>query len=288
MEDLRERHRALFLSGGGMKVVAFLGALELVGTKRFEWISGVSAGALLALLLAVGYSPAELLHLLVEEDWNRHFAESFSFERLGRGVAPASQAFVRRRLVRWLRDKGVSGRVTFRGLVGLRCMAADLEGGGLRRFDCQATPEVSVVLAVLASMAVPLFFGSVEIAGRRYVDAALVNNTPLSLCPERPLLALMTHNAAPHLGSGWMRCLALPKLRMDLLARAERHCFEGGLVIHMPAVSEAVHLFRVDSSSVRTLLEGGRLAVFASLRPGPLLTLLALTLLRLAPPPLPP
>jgi hypothetical protein len=281
---------SLFLSGGGMKVVAFLGALELLPWARREHIvSGVSAGALLALLLAVGYSPAELQRLLLEEDWNRHFAESFSFARLARGAAPASQAFVRACLARWLRAKGLSARVTFAQLAArgarLRCVAADLDGGALRAFDARATPDVPAAQAALAAMAVPLYFRPVEIGGRRYVDAALVNNTPLSLCPERPLLALVTHCGAPCLG-GWERCLALPKLRLDLLGHAELLCLESGSrVVHMPEVSEEVHLFRADEVSVRALLQAGRLGVFAALRPAPLLALLALLLLRLPPPP---
>jgi len=289
MDALRRNHRALFLAGGGMKTAAYLGALELLGAEGFASLSGVSAGALLALLLTAGYAPKEIVELFYSEDWNRLFADSFSFGRLSQGRAPATRRFVRSTLASWLRARGVPSRATFgwlaarRGRPSFACFAVDLDAAVIRRFDAASSAEVRVLDAVMASMAVPLFYEPVVIEGRRYVDAALVNNAPLSLCPERPLL-VMTTKPPPAPLTGWGSCLAAPWLRSCLLTAAELLCFSRGCVVHMPSPPADVHVFRLDRGSLRLLLSQGRLALFARLHSTELLALLALAVARLLTP----
>jgi NTE family protein len=58
--------------GGGVKGIAFVGALEAAKTKGIEsWVNvaGTSAGAIIASLLAVGYAPRELRRMLEETDY---------------------------------------------------------------------------------------------------------------------------------------------------------------------------------------------------------------------------
>jgi len=273
---------SLLLSGGGLKVAAFLGALEAL-PGSFEAVYGVSAGALLAALLAVGYAPREILALLQSEDWSRVAASSFSFARLAAGAAPASRAAMRRLVASWLGAKGVRRDATFASLEGriapLGCFAADLDGGELRLLDAASAPEVRLLDALMAAMAVPLLFEPVLLQGRRHVDAALANNSPASLCPVAPRLVLATHDAAPE---GWGESLLLlPWLRCNLLARAEERSARPGVFLCMPRAPERVHLFRADAERLELLFRHGALAARAAPRLPELLGLLALALLRL-------
>jgi len=67
----REQPNALILKGGGVKVLAFAGALSVLerfGFKSFHTFVGTSAGSLFAVLLAAGYSADELKHRLKKTD----------------------------------------------------------------------------------------------------------------------------------------------------------------------------------------------------------------------------
>lgn len=288
MEALRKDFRALFLAGGGMKTSAYLGALDLLGVEQFSSISGVSAGALLALLLSVGYRPRCICRLFQEEDWSALFSESFSFERLARGRAPVARERLDRTLSGWLQRKGVPRGATFAWLrergggARFSCFALDLEAVRLMRFDSETSPGVRLLDATLASMAVPLFFSPVRLRGRKYVDAAVLNNAPLSLCPERPLLALVPFQAPPpclrnslgqHLSPAW--------IRSSLLTTAELTSFQGGRVVHMPRAPSDVHVFRLESEALARMLSSGRLAITVSVLKAEVLLLLTLAVLRL-------
>ena len=67
----------LVLSGGGVKGIAFIGALEAFDMRRWSFhnIAGVSAGALLGSILAAGYRSYELRGLLDSLDFGKIKAE---------------------------------------------------------------------------------------------------------------------------------------------------------------------------------------------------------------------
>jgi len=57
--------RALIMEGGGIKGLAYVGALEVLSGKyAFDWYVGTSAGAIAAVLLAAGYTTAEMNEIL--------------------------------------------------------------------------------------------------------------------------------------------------------------------------------------------------------------------------------
>lgn len=61
--------RYLELEGGGIRAIGFLGALSLLDLSNLKAVSGVSAGALVGMLLAIGYTPKELLDILPKIDF---------------------------------------------------------------------------------------------------------------------------------------------------------------------------------------------------------------------------
>ena len=286
MNALRH-HDVLFLSGGGLKTAAFLGALDAIGIGGFGQVFGVSAGAVLAALLVAGYTPAELLARLGAEDWGGMFCGAFSFARLAQGGAPLDRGSLRRMLMRRLRAKGVDGGAGLRALRTLRpvrfgCFAADLDGGRLQLFSAETTPDVALVDALLAATAVPMCFSPVRIGGKCFVDAALVNNLPLSLCPlpgGAAMLALTINLATPDLTK--CKLLLLPWMRANVLGRAEVYCSRG-TVLQMGRAPENAHMFRVSSASLAELSYQGRLAVFAAAHRPHVLGLALLAVLRLA------
>ena len=61
------------LSGGGVRVIALIGALEVAEERGYRWVNlgGTSGGAIVAALRAAGYTPAEMRRLMETTDFAR-------------------------------------------------------------------------------------------------------------------------------------------------------------------------------------------------------------------------
>ena len=71
------------------------------------------------------------------------------------------------------------GMVRFSDLqIPLKCIAADLTGGGVRVFGGSGDHDVAVAEAVAASACFPFYFQPVRIGGSDYVDGGLISNLP--------------------------------------------------------------------------------------------------------------
>lgn len=60
-------------SGGGVRAIALVGALEVAEEKGYDWVNlgGTSGGAIVAALRAAGYRPRELKEMMEELDFER-------------------------------------------------------------------------------------------------------------------------------------------------------------------------------------------------------------------------
>jgi NTE family protein len=185
--------KKICLSGGGIRAVSFVGALEVLQEKGLlkavtEYI-GVSAGAFLEFALCIGYTIAELKLLCLEFDFT-----------LIRNIDPESAlaffdtyGFVSgdkmvRLLESLLRQKGHSVDFTFEDLrvLGgptLRCYATDLTICKPREFSVAASPKLRVVDALRASMGLTFFYTPVKDpdTGHMLTDGAVSQNYPMSL-----------------------------------------------------------------------------------------------------------
>ena len=58
--------------GGGVKGIGLVGAVSIADERGYQWvnIAGTSAGAIVAALLAAGYSAAEMKQTMKELDYN--------------------------------------------------------------------------------------------------------------------------------------------------------------------------------------------------------------------------
>lgn len=73
--SIRDRApRALIMKGGGIKGLAYVGAIEYLQERyNFNWFIGTSAGAVAAVLLAAGYSIDELKEILETKNFGDFF-----------------------------------------------------------------------------------------------------------------------------------------------------------------------------------------------------------------------
>lgn len=184
------------LCGGGVKGIAHVGALDVLQKRGLlkcvrEYI-GTSAGAMMGLCLAVGYTIAELTTLCTVFDFRLMTnLEPDAMLQASELYGLDNGANLEKLLGVLLRMKGFPVDCTFaqleqlqctRGLprLGLRVYAADVEQGVPREFQARTTPNTSIVLAVRASMSVPVFFTPVRDpeTGHLLVDGGVISNFP--------------------------------------------------------------------------------------------------------------
>jgi predicted acylesterase/phospholipase RssA len=179
-----ELPQAIVLKGGGVKGLAFAGALmELENFYWFDRHVGTSAGAIAAVLLAAGYTPAELSTILSTKNF-RDFTDApfwkipLNLLRLG-GFYPGENFRL------WLADL-LSQRIPKLSEVPMAALNGALvyasrPGSGTVIFDSAGERrEAPAAFAARCSMSIPIFFAPTSVAGRRAFDGGMRNNFPLA------------------------------------------------------------------------------------------------------------
>ncbi len=166
-------YRQLALKGGGVRGIAYAGALKVLEeqgvTAGIEQVAGTSAGAITGALLAVGYSATEIEELLYDMD-------IASFNDGGGWFIGGQRRFRKRygwykgaRLERWLgerlKERTGSDSITLLQLhkpyKDLYVTAANLSRQRSEVFNWRTHPGMQVRTAVRASASIPLYYGAV-------------------------------------------------------------------------------------------------------------------------------
>lgn len=240
--------KRICLSGGGIRAVAFVGALEVLEEENLlvhvtEYV-GTSAGALICFLLSIGYTLQELRRLVLEFDFSlvRNLEPETSFEFLetfgldnGQNLQKLCESV--------MKQKNISSSCTFEELARLhppvpafRCFATDINTCRPREFSIRTTPDVSIITALKASMSLPFYFVPVEDpdTGHLLTDGGVMNNYPMVYLTEeeqRHSLGLMfsgDHAENKEVETfldfvmQMMACVYMPRIRMIQQTLSER------------------------------------------------------------------
>jgi NTE family protein len=191
---------ALVLGSGGVRSIAAVGIVERLRHEGIwpDLVVGCSSGALCGATIAMEMSPKDALHAATTL-WSAELTQQPRWRAYPQMVAPKLMGFDA--------DFGLRDN----SLIALRLEAAF--GGRkieslptpLRVAATDATTGKPVVLseglltqALLASMAVPFIFPSVEVDGRRLVDGVVSDPLPLDAARDAELvLALGFEGAMP-------------------------------------------------------------------------------------------
>jgi predicted acylesterase/phospholipase RssA len=179
------------LSGGGLKGIAHIGALEVLAEHKLlgavrEYI-GISAGALCTFCLCIGCSLTELRMIISLLDFGKirdlepetilSFPDTFGFD---------TGANLEKLLMVILRARRIDPHVTFAQLDALklgprlRIIATNMNTCMPEDFGPATTPDAEVIMAVRASMSIPLYFAPVRdpTTGHLYVDGGVICSSP--------------------------------------------------------------------------------------------------------------
>ena len=212
MEERAKRVDLVF-EGGGVKGIGLLGACSVLEERGFHFhhLAGTSAGAIVATLLAAGYTTAELQAIMAELDFRQFMdrGDDSYIPFLGTtfNVLRDEGLYEGERFLEWISDlllaKGVrtfgdlthpdSTEQELRYHYRLQVIASDLTQRCLLILPRDAhslgvEPDMlNVALAVRMSMSIPVFFEPVRFrnpeTGREHiiVDGGILSNFPVWL-----------------------------------------------------------------------------------------------------------
>lgn len=198
MENTKLPITNLVLEGGGVKGIAYVGALEVLDDlsmlDKIENVAGTSAGAITACLIALRYSAGDIKKIVFDLDFN-----SFEDHKNPLRIATKYGLYAGDAFLEWISNliakKDLDSKATFSdfekaGCRNLKVFATDLYTKNLQEFSAQETPDTIVAEAVRASMSIPLFFKSWKFSNNLpndhiYVDGGVLLNFPINTFNEK-------------------------------------------------------------------------------------------------------
>ncbi|WP_224249454.1 patatin-like phospholipase family protein [Hyalangium gracile] len=196
----------LVFQGGGVKGIAYVGALQVLQAqdllRTVENVAGTSAGAITAALVAVGATSDEMNSILGSTDFAAFMDGKFGY--IGDAVRLVREFGIYKgdEFEQWCRAQ--IGKITTRitgtpqpdlTFAQLSALAAK-EPGCFRNlyvvttnltrqtpevFSAQTQPDVPIWQAVRMSMSIPLFFEAFRFNNNLYVDGGISWNYPIDL-----------------------------------------------------------------------------------------------------------
>lgn len=195
-ERLVTQFKNLVFEGGGVKGIAYVGALEVLQTRGVltgvRRVGGTSAGAINALIHALGYDVAEQRKILEDTEFQKFMDDSWGIirdiRRLTSDFGWHKGDFFNNWIGKLIEKSLGNRRATFQdlrdsGRPDLYVIGTNLSTGFAEVFSAERQPEMELCQAVRISMSIPLFFAAVRYGQRRdvYVDGGVQLNFPIKL-----------------------------------------------------------------------------------------------------------
>jgi predicted acylesterase/phospholipase RssA len=176
----KEKYHTVVLSGGGIKGVAMLGAMEYLKKMRFlddvDNFIGTSVGAVVAAVMCMQMDPLEVFENHIE---NFRYVPDVDITRLERTFGFDSG----KNLDMWLATLIPEG-MTFGTLFethgkSLTVCVTNLNTRRAEYLSKETAKNMSIRLALRMTCSVPLYFAAVPHSGSLYVDGGVACNFPL-------------------------------------------------------------------------------------------------------------
>ena len=189
----------LILSGGGIKGISLVGALEALYEKKYmdsiNTILGTSIGSIIGFLIIIGYTPEQLYHILINTNLKQfynidicNFINNFGIDNCDN---------IEKFLVKLINDKGLSKDITFANLYEIKkkrliISTTCINNMTTEYFDHLSHPNESIINTIKMSIAIPFFFCPSEINKDIYVDGSIIDSFPtMNLLDTKKTLGLL-------------------------------------------------------------------------------------------------
>ncbi len=208
---MKTQFRNLVFEGGGVKGIAYVGAMQVLfhrghldGIRR---VGGTSAGAINALIFALGYSIPEQKEILASTDFKKFMDNSFGvirdITRLTRQFGWNKGDFFTDWVESLVEKKMGTRSATFKdlqdaGRPDLYVVGTNLTTGYVECFSAERHPDMPLATALRISMSIPLFFAAVRHGKRKdvYVDGGVILNYPVKLFDREKYIDMATEFGA--------------------------------------------------------------------------------------------
>lgn len=182
---MKEKFNELILSGGGIKGIYFIGALEKLNTEypltHFKYLTGCSTGGITCSLLAIGYSIQEIKEIYFEINLIDYFDIKLTNVLENGGFSKNDKL---RNLIKSIfLTKNVDYNYTFQDLykqknkiLTLNCV--NVSTGKLTYMNVHETPTIKILDAVLMTMNIPIIFSLMNHNNQYFTDGAVLDPYP--------------------------------------------------------------------------------------------------------------
>lgn len=197
-------YNTVCLSGGGVKGISFIGALEKLHEIKHininmieNWI-GTSIGAMICFLFSLDYSIEEI----------KEFIFSFNFIKLvpdidienillNHGIDTGDKMMLI--IISFLEEKYNKKDITFKEHYEftkkkLTIIGTNFTKGCEEVFNYELTPDMSVMTAIRISISIPIIFTPVLYNDNYYVDGGVTNNFPINHCNMKTTIGIYIKN----------------------------------------------------------------------------------------------
>lgn len=189
----------LVFEGGGVKGIAYVGALEVLEEKKIfpkiKRVAGTSAGAIVAVLLGLGYTSEEVKEVLWRLDFKNFLDDSWGFiqdtKRLIEKYGWYKGDFFRTWIGELIRARTGNSESTFADVASMKedkgyrdiyLIGTNVSTGFSEIFSNEHTPRYCIADAARISMSIPLFFAAKRnFRNDVYVDGGLLDNYPVKV-----------------------------------------------------------------------------------------------------------
>lgn len=189
----------LVFEGGGVKGIAYVGAMEVLESKgivqNIKRVGGTSAGAINALLFALNYSNDDTREIIRQLDFRKFMDDSWGYIRDSARLIEKFGWYKGDFFRGWISDlvaqktgnrestfKDIYDQRDTKGFREIYMMGTNLSTRFSEVFSYEHTPRLPVADAVRISMSIPLFFAAVRSPREDvYVDGGVLENYPVKL-----------------------------------------------------------------------------------------------------------
>ena len=184
----------LVLSGGGFLGFGYIGTFryleDITIIKNIKTITGCSAGAIFGSLCAVNYTSIEMEKIITEANFKKYInisADSILNFLMIKGLSNSNE-FVE--FIRYLmKNKTNNPDITFKEVydiygINLQIGVSNLTQYKFELFNYKNKPNLPIVLAIKASIAIPFLYEPVIIDNDIYCDGGLLNNLPMDIISQ--------------------------------------------------------------------------------------------------------
>lgn len=198
--DAQRKKVGVVLGGGGAKGVAHIGVLKVLEEAGIpiDYVAGTSMGAIVGGLYAIGYTPAEIDSMVLEQDWTMLLSDRIKRSSLTFPEKENAERYILSLpFGKEKKDRVIQGMIMGQNLMNLfsnltigyhdsvdfkqfnipfACVAVDVVDGKDYVFDKGSLP-----LAMRASMAIPAVFAPVRLDSMVLIDGGLNDNYPVDV-----------------------------------------------------------------------------------------------------------